>query len=263
MRRPDLTKVVQAIGIELEAFCEDWIGYGLPPVSKVIAESGWSRNARATYCHRCGQSVGEGESSGTGCGACRARTMPVDGVVRLGSFSGSLRQWILGVKYRRWSDMGEYLGRELGKAIREAACVELSRAAILPMPMPWLRRAHRGIDHARTIAGAATRELAIPVAPILARSNGPTQLDVPKTMRQMNARRGLRVRRRWGGWPLRGLHIIIVDDVRTTGSSIDAAARLIKPFGPEKVVAAVLAIAESGRRERSEVVGDGLEAGSS
>ncbi|HWB18803.1 MAG TPA: phosphoribosyltransferase family protein, partial [Phycisphaerales bacterium] len=46
-----------------------------------------------------------------------------------------------------------------------------------------------------------------------------------------------------------GVHFILVDDVRTTGASIRAAARLLRALKPAKIIAAVLAVSDARARE--------------
>ncbi len=247
-RMPDMRKWARLASQECDQFCEEWIGWSLPPVAKAIEESGWRPADRTRYCHRCGETVGLGEADGRGCGSCRDKPISSDGIVRLGTYSDSLRAWVLEIKYARWIQMGWHLGGELGRALRQAHVIDLERAVVVPMPMPWLRRVHRGIDHAEVLGLSVARELGVPLLRVLAKSNGPTQLTVPKGMRRINARRGMRVRRRIGGWPLQGRHVILVDDVRTTGSSLGAATRLLRPLRVGRVIEAVVAVAERARR---------------
>jgi predicted amidophosphoribosyltransferase len=177
--------------------------------------------------------------------------MPVDAVVRLGAYTDPLRQWILAIKYQRWSDMAELLGRQLGVALIESKLLDASRCVVVPMPMPWQRRAYRGIDHALAIAGATAAELRAPLLRVLAAANGPPQVGLSPTDRLRRGGRGIRLRKRLGGWGLRDLQIVLVDDVRTTGASMQRAARHLRRVRPASVIAAVLAVSdERARRDR-------------
>ena len=240
----------------LDRLTEYWLGWSMPPVRRVISEAGWKRDAPLDYCGRCGDSVGEGEATETGCGTCRdqgVNLQPIVTIVRLGPYTADLRNWILEVKYyRRWGEMAHIMGRMLGEAILEKRIVSRDRAVVVPMPMPWQRRVYRGIDHARVIACGVGRTLRAPVGRILARSNGRPQVSLPPGERARSGSRGLRVRRRWGGWDLQDLQLVLVDDVRTTGASLRAAARLLQTLRPERLVAAVVAVSDAAaRRDRA------------
>ncbi len=63
---------------------------------------------------------------------------------------------------------------------------------------------------------------------------------------------GLRIRKRLGGWGLKGSTVVLVDDVRTTGSSIRTACRLLRPLRAQSIVVAVVSVSdESARRDRA------------
>ncbi len=111
------------------------------------------------------------------------------------------------------------------------------------MPMPWQRRLYRGIDHARVIAGGVAAELDAPLLSLLARANGPPQVSLRATQRSRNAGR-MRRQRRAHLLPLDGHTVVLVDDVRTSGASLEAAARLIRRLGAGRVVGGVLAVAD-------------------
>ena len=152
--------------------------------------------------------------------------------------------------------MAELLGRRLGVALIESKLLDLSRCVVVPMPMPWQRRVYRGIDHALAIAGATAAELRAPLLRVLAAANGTPQVDLSPTDRVRRGGRGIRLRKRPGGWDLRDVQIVLVDDVRTTGASMQRAARVLRRARPAGVIAAVLAVSdERARRDRIATAG--------
>lgn len=235
---------------------QTWLGWSLPPAETAIAEANWRRDDLAAYCRRCGSSVGAGEATDTGCGSCRGTAVAVNAVVRLGAYTDPLRQWILAIKYQRWSDMAELLGRQLGVALIDSKRLDVSRCVVVPMPMHWQRRVYRGIDHALAIAGATADQLRAPLLRVLATVNGSPQVGLSPTDRLRRGGRGIRLRRRPGGWDLRGFQIVLVDDVRTTGASMRRAARRLRRARPAGVIAAVLGVSdERARRDRANAPG--------
>ena len=249
----DFRGMLAALGRELDAAAERWIGYARPPLPRLFEGSAWRPDDRSAYCGRCGQAVGAREVGDRGCAACRARSASVDAVVRLGAYEGDLRAWIHDVKYERWAELGLCLGARLGAAVAQTGLVARGRAVVVPMPMPTARRVYRGIDHARVIATGAARVLDLPVVRLLAKSGGPPQVALAAGARRRRGGREVRLRR--APRPLWGeqTQLLLVDDVLTTGASVRAAASRLRALGPSRVVAGVLAVADPPGRGRPEV----------
>lgn len=241
----------------IDSILTDWIGFAYPPVHKAIADANWQPDSPDAYCRRCGDSIGTGEATATGCATCRDGGELAggigDGVLRLGPYISDLQSWIAAIKYGRWIEMAEHLGALLGRAALDANIIDPQRTLIVPMPMPWTRRFYRGVDHSRAIAEGVAGVLNSPVVSILKKSHEPPQVVLPRSERKRRGARGLRVRRRVGGWPVREAHLLLIDDVRTTGATLRAAARLLKSIKPQKVICGVLAVSDStARRLRAE-----------
>jgi predicted amidophosphoribosyltransferase len=240
----------------LESVERTWLGWTLPPTRRVFAETDWAPDDEGGYCGRCGDSVGTGEETDGGCGSCRGRPGVVDGVVRLGAYSGHLREWVRAIKYRGWAEMADALGRRLGAAVEcrltRQAALDREQTVVVPMPMPWQRRLYRGIDHAGLIAAGVSAELGVGPLVALAKANGPPQVSLSAS-RRAHAGAGMRLTRRAAGIRLDGVQVVLVDDVRTSGASLRAAGRLLRRRGPRQVTAAVLAVTdERSRRSPSD-----------
>ncbi len=236
-----------------------WLGWSFAPPPRVLAETAWRPDEPAAFCPRCGSSVGYGEPTTRGCGSCRSRSVSTDCVVRLGAYTGPLREWVRAIKYRGWAEMADALGHRLGAAVarclRAESGLDPGRAVVVPMPMPWQRRLYRGVDHAALIAAAAASELGVPRMPLLVMSNGPPQVSLTAGRRPSRGAR-LRLSRRAARLVLDGLPVVLVDDVRTTGASLNAAARLVRRLGPGRVVAGVLAVTDDPARRRAGEIAD-------
>jgi predicted amidophosphoribosyltransferase len=251
MNRSSLRMALAGCG---DAICHDFIGLSFPQPPKAIAQSPWKADDpnAAVYCRRCGDSVGAGEATSNGCSTCKPGAELAggigDGLIRLGSYTDDLRRWILAAKFDRWEEMAFELGLQLGEQIRRAQVVDPNRAAIVPMPMPWLRKVFRGTDHALVIAAGVGKAMQVPVLAMLARRNGQPQVNLSPSDRKRTSWRDLRIRRRIGGWGVAGAELILVDDVRTTGASLKAAVRLLRTLEPAKVVCGVVAVSDSRAR---------------
>jgi predicted amidophosphoribosyltransferase len=147
--------------------------------------------------------------------------------------------------------MAEALGHRLGAAVArrldEQGGFAPERTIVVPMPMPWQRRLYRGIDHARLIAAGAAAELDVPLFNALAKDNGPPQVSLPAGHRARGGG-GIRPRRRARRLGLGKMQVVLVDDVRTSGASLRAAARQLRRLGPQGLLAAVLAVTDERGR---------------
>jgi predicted amidophosphoribosyltransferase len=104
-------------------------------------------------------------------------------------------------------------------------------AVLVPVPAAPGRRRRRGYDHAAVLAGALGRRTGLPVDDALRRSTGARQLGASRAARLASGRLEVRARRRA---PPRA---VLVDDVHTTGATLDACARALRAAGAEDVVA--------------------------
>jgi len=109
------------------------------------------------------------------------------------------------------------------------------------VPSPWLRTRARGIDHARALADGAARVLRVPVRRVLRQRLAGTQVDA-------NARADRESRAdRWHAHRscaarVAGAHVILVDDVRTTGATLEAASGVLRTHGASRITAAVVTV---------------------
>lgn len=175
-------------------------------------------------------------------------------IVRLGRHAGELREWVIAIKHAAWQAMAEELGRLLGRQLLWCApdlCGTPCGVVVVPVPSPWLRRLERGADHAASIAHGVARELDVPcVQPLRQRAFG-TQVQRSAAKARRNAGRAVgRFSRGLGpaAWlaqrRIRGRVVIVVDDVRTTGATLDLVGAELRRLGAAAVIEAVLSVRE-------------------
>ena len=104
------------------------------------------------------------------------------------------------------------------------------------IPTATSRMRARGYDQARLIAVAVSRELALPCVPLLGRMGQKRQVGQDKHTRAAQLNGAFR--------PLAdcsGQHVLLVDDVLTTGSTVSAASSVLYAAGAARVDVAVFA----------------------
>lgn len=174
-----------------------------------------------------------------GCPHCRGQRLHFDAALRLGTYEGALRSAVLRMK-RPW---GRPLAMTLGDLLAESLASQLHALrcdAVIPVPMHWSRKMWRGVNGAETIAERVTRHLNVPLAArLLARSKRTApqaRLSTPR--RLANVRGAFRARPHRD---LAGARLLLVDDIMTTGATLNEAARVLRRSGADFVAVAVLA----------------------
>jgi ComF family protein len=151
-----------------------------------------------------------------------------------------LRDIIHALKYGRRQSIAPRLGR----LMRDHGADVLAGADIaLPVPLHWSRRHWRGFNQAELLAA----HLGLPVGRLLRRVRRTLpQIDLPARERHANVDGAFALRRRdtwhWPVWlghrvttTLAGLTVVLVDDVSTTGATLEACARVVKRAGASQV----------------------------
>jgi len=169
------------------------------------------------------------------------------GTVRLGRYGPPLSRWVPSIKSRCWRDMGVLLGRELGLQANEAIQAALVRRpdVVVSVPVHWSRRMLRGIDHGAVLADEVARAMGIPRVVALRAGLASRQTGGTKEQRSGNRGRFEAVR---GAAVSKGCCVLLVDDVRTTGSTLREAMAALAPLGVESVVLGVCAVTDPPRR---------------
>lgn len=157
----------------------------------------------------------------------------------IGPYAGSLRDILHALKY----DGRRSLAAPLARRMREAGADLLEQAdVVVPVPLHPRRRRERGFNQAADLA----QHLGLPVVQALTRHKPtPSQTTLHATERHQNMHGAFRVSTRMTG--LRGAAVMLVDDVRTTGATLDSCAVALKGAGVRVVYALTAARVESSR----------------
>lgn len=149
-----------------------------------------------------------------------------------GEYEGALRGVIHALKYSGRQSLARPLAERLRRRGRDLL---ESVDCVVPVPLHWSREYHRGFNQAREIA----RHLGPCMVDMLVRHR-PTrpQVELAADRRRANVEGAFKLRRHWFRTSnVAGLRIALVDDVSTTGATLEACAQLLKESGASEVYA--------------------------
>lgn len=169
------------------------------------------------------------------CPDCQKCLYVFDGQRSAGIYDAEIKSAIIRMKYQgeRW------LSRPLGWLAARAAGDFLPVDLVIPIPLEPGSRIRRGYNQALDLAKEVSGLLEVPLLDILERHKRYShQVDLGRTMRWGNLRDSMAPKRQVN---LSGQRCLLVDDVTTTGATLDEAARVLKNLGAEKVYCVTVA----------------------
>ena len=171
-------------------------------------------------CRRCGLPAP--------CAPCPARGAAFDAAWSAVAYDGVARALVHALKFRGALACADVMAAQIAANAPRA----LLAGALLPAPADPRRRRRRGFDHAALLARALGARTGLEIVDGLLRPQSlPRQLGAGRVERLH--RRGIELEAR-GRAPDR---VIVVDDVHTTGATLDACARALRAAGARRVVA--------------------------
>jgi len=219
------------------------------PLESPVCLPCWNGIARVTppLCVRCGDAVAAASNESM-CGRCRQRPPHFSIARSAGLYEGSLRQIIHAFKYGKRRALAGPLARMM-----TAAGVDVLRDAdaVIPVPLdPW-RALRRGFNQADDLAV----HVGLPVWRVISRRLGTVpQAGLPASRRHANVRDAfapalrhrLVVMVSGEAQRLQNRTVVLIDDVMTTGATLDACATVLVESGVRTVHALTIARAVAG-----------------
>ena len=199
-----------------------------------------SRLMKWPYEDSCECSLGGAVSRPEGyrCGTCRRRPPPYERLLSVWSYQPPLDAVLTGLKFRRL----EYLGTQLGKVAYDLLHDRIGDCdLVVPVPLHWWRYLRRGYNQATAIARPIAVELNLPLIGVLRRRRAtPAQSRLSRVDRRCNLLDAFSL---WPGLAgkCKRRHVLLVDDVVTTGATLQAAAACLRQAGAVSVTALTVA----------------------
>jgi len=157
-------------------------------------------------------------------------------------YEGRMKEIIHALKYERRRSISPRLGalmRECGAPLLRDATI------VIPVPLHPRREYERGFNQAEDLA----LHLSVPVMKLLTRvRHTQSQIELPKDQRQQNVKGAFELNPDPRSPIPDPCIVVLVDDVSTTGSTLEACARVLKDAGVKEVRALTAARVVSARR---------------
>jgi ComF family protein len=188
-------------------------------------------------CACCGFPFDHDLGAGALCGACAEARPAYDRARSALRYDDGSRGLILAFKHADRL----HGAPAFGEWMRRAGATLLADADLLmPVPLHWTRLLSRRYNQAALLAHAIHRAGGPGVAPdwLIRRRRTPSQGEFGPEGRLRNVRSAFRLK---PGKSVRGLKIVLVDDVLTTGATLEECARVLKRGGAARVDALALA----------------------
>jgi competence protein ComFC len=202
----------------------------------------WSELTSCTsgdYCRRCGRDADKTSILYGLCPNCQGEEMNFDGIARGGLYQKCLRRMI--VDFKNGATVLNSILASLADSALQGSVFQDQIELFVPVPLHWTRRFIRGYNQSALLI----RKLAY------ARAKTSTDLvRIRSTKLQTTmASASARARNVAGAFAVRPGHdfanrnVCLIDDIKTTGATLNECAKILKQAGAAKVFALVLAVA--------------------
>ena len=182
----------------------------------------------AAHCDTCALPI----TSGNRCGACLSHPPAYDHVCAPFTYAFPADALVQALKYRGMLAIAPVLGNAL------ARCLDQRPDVIIPMPLAAARLRERGFNQAQEIARHVAKIAGVTLLPRACRKVRDTQPQaaLPWKERAKNVRKAFVCDE-----DFTGKHVAVVDDVMTTGATLNELARNLKQAGAVRVTGLIVA----------------------
>jgi competence protein ComFC len=204
-------------------------------------------------CQLCGQPLAssqQGADEISVCTPCQQQKFHFQVARSFGEYQGTLARAIVLLKFERIEPLGEWFASQLERVV-QANNDCLKADVVVPVPLHQQRLKERGYNQVELFARPLAKRLQLPFRPVL------LMRTRPRPEKHL-----LNYEERWkavrGAFAMKGtgrvdnLRILLLDDVMTTGATLDACARALREAGASSVLG--LTVARAARHADPDVV---------
>ncbi|MCK4250078.1 ComF family protein [candidate division WOR-3 bacterium] len=189
--------------------------------------------AKPPLCRFCGRPINKGNP----CRFCKKGTH-IDYGRAFMLFIPPVDKIIHHFKYRKKTKLAIFLGRAMASIIKSDYFLK-DADIIVPVPLFWWKNLRRGYNQAALLSKTISRECNIKINDIMKRiKNTKSQTKLNEEKRRKNVLNAFALKSN----TIENKKIILIDDVMTTGATINECARVLKKAGAKKVYSCVAAI---------------------
>ncbi len=206
--------------------------------------SGSLERAHVRACSICGEALDLGSPEAQPiCPLCRRAHPEFDFAISFGAYDGALRRLIHLLKYEQMRPAANLLAARLAQLIAGRSFAGSDPVLLIPVPLHRIKHRLRGFNQSELIARIAARYLdrarfTVHVGNLRRVRATVSQTGLTRHQRRENVRGAFVV-----ATPaqLRDRTVILIDDVYTTGTTLNECARVLRKAGAREVVVATVA----------------------
>lgn len=189
---------------------------------------------RTTVCFYCGKISKNGKI----CSSCKRKNHSLlNSVIWIGQYEGVLKELIHNFKYSGVKSIAPILSEMATQALLKRG--EMHNYIIVPVPIHQKRYSQRGFNQSEEIARIISKRLNLHGGLALKRVvNTKSQIGLNKIERQKNIKGSIICNDKE---LIRGKNVMLIDDVATTGATLNECAKLLKEAGAKSVEALIIA----------------------
>jgi competence protein ComFC len=191
------------------------------------------------FCETCSEPFEGSINTAFSCANCAHRTIHFETAVAAYRGRGIVRDVIHEFKYRGQIHLRHLVAHWLRAALDDERLRNQQFDIIVPVPLHPARQRERRFNQARLLADLLSAQSSISCSGLLKRVRyTTTQTALDRSERMENLHNAFRLRK---NADVRGLRVLLIDDVLTTGSTLSECARVLKRAGAKSVHAATAA----------------------
>ena len=202
------------------------------------------QRAQVNACSICGEALDFASPDAPEvCGLCRRAHPEFDFAISFGAYDGALRRLVHLLKYERVRPAASILGERLAEVLSEHRFAGDQLVLLIPVPLHRIKRRQRGFNQSELIARCALRYLnrdryRVQIGNLQRIRATVSQTGLTRHQRRQNVRGAFVIN---APEQVRDRSLVLVDDVYTTGTTLNECARVLRKAGAREVVVATVA----------------------